>query len=149
MKKIDQAQELGQKILDEHNVSHKLKFNNTRNTVGTTNHDTKVITLSRFFVKLATVEDFKGVLLHEITHALLGPGHGHGPEFMAKCREIGGFDVISKSYHIHTYRGSCSECGQTGTTNVRKRNVLCGLCSANDKFNIIELTKNEIKETVW
>jgi hypothetical protein len=31
----------------------------------------------------------RDILLHEITHALLGPGTGHGREFRAKAKEIG------------------------------------------------------------
>lgn len=35
----------------------------------------------------------RDILLHEITHALLGPGTGHGQEFRAKAKELG-LDIL-------------------------------------------------------
>lgn len=53
--------------------------------------------------------------LHEIAHALVGPEKGHGPEFLAKCRDVGCTltDWVSPAFPAPPlpYRGACTSCG--------------------------------------
>lgn len=48
-----------------------------------------VISLSELFTELNPEEEVRITILHEIAHALVGPGVGHGPKWQAKCRELG------------------------------------------------------------
>lgn len=52
-------------------------------------HGTKTLMLGRKFCERGTIEAVRDVILHEIAHALCGPGEGHGPRWRAKCAEIG------------------------------------------------------------
>jgi predicted SprT family Zn-dependent metalloprotease len=47
------------------------------------------IELSNHFAARNSDDEVRDTLLHEIAHALVGPGHGHDELWKAKCREIG------------------------------------------------------------
>src|ERR1700722_17497176 len=45
------------------------------------------IELSAHFVERNTEEEIRDTLLHEIAHAIVGPGHGHDAAWREKCVE--------------------------------------------------------------
>jgi predicted SprT family Zn-dependent metalloprotease len=47
------------------------------------------IELSVHFIELNDPDEVRDTTLHEIAHALVGPGHGHGRVWRAKCLEVG------------------------------------------------------------
>jgi predicted SprT family Zn-dependent metalloprotease len=47
------------------------------------------VELSAHFAARNTDADVRDTLLHEIAHALVGPGRGHDAVWKAKCRQIG------------------------------------------------------------
>lgn len=49
----------------------------------------KIIRLSKHFARHNNEPVVRETILHEIAHALVGPEHGHGPAWKAKCRELG------------------------------------------------------------
>jgi hypothetical protein len=50
---------------------------------------TKIIALSRWYVRLNTTDEVKQTILHEIAHARVPPGAGHGHAWQATARAIG------------------------------------------------------------
>lgn len=82
---------------------------------GVCNHRTRRITLSKaIFLQEVNQHNFSNVMLHEIAHALVGPGHGHDAVWKRKAREIGcdglrchSMETVKKQGR---YAGSCG-CG--------------------------------------
>ena len=64
-------------------------FNRRKCDMGLCLFGPKVIALSRHFVRLNEEDVVRDTLLHEIAHALVGPGHGHDHIWKRKCLEIG------------------------------------------------------------
>ncbi len=65
------------------------RFNRSKCMMGLCRFDPKVIELSVHFVERNDDGAVRDTLLHEIAHALVGPGHGHGPVWRRKCLEVG------------------------------------------------------------
>lgn len=55
-------------------------------------HDMKRIVFNTFYLQASTMEETEQTTLHEIAHALCGPGKGHGPEWINKAVELGVID---------------------------------------------------------
>jgi predicted SprT family Zn-dependent metalloprotease len=60
-----------------------------RRTLGVCKHHQRLITLATSFVELNDDATVRDIILHEIAHALVGPGHGHDATWRAKAVEIG------------------------------------------------------------
>lgn len=61
----------------------------TRRRLGQCVQKKKRVQLSPWYARQNTKKHVRGVVLHEVAHALVGPGKGHGAEWKAKCVEIG------------------------------------------------------------
>lgn len=60
-----------------------------RRTLGVCKHRQRIITLSSAFVELNDIDTVRDIILHEIAHALVGPGHGHDDLWKKKAIEVG------------------------------------------------------------
>jgi predicted SprT family Zn-dependent metalloprotease len=84
------ARQLASELFNLHGLHDwSFGFSRSKTHMGTCLFVPKVIRLSAYFVELNDGEAVRDTLLHEIAHALVGPGHGHGDVWKAKCREIG------------------------------------------------------------
>jgi hypothetical protein len=66
-----------------------VNFDRSKTRLGLCSHTKKEITLSKYLTPLRSFDDNRDTILHEIAHALVGPGHGHGAVWELKCVEIG------------------------------------------------------------
>jgi predicted SprT family Zn-dependent metalloprotease len=64
-------------------------FNRRKTEMGLCLYATRAIELSLHFVQMNPEEIIRDTLLHEIAHALVGPGHGHDEVWKQKCLEVG------------------------------------------------------------
>ena len=64
-------------------------FNRRKRSLGLCRYGIRAIELSIYFTDRNAAEEIRDTLLHEIAHALVGPGHGHDVVWKAKCREVG------------------------------------------------------------
>lgn len=74
----------------------------------------KEIGLSQTYVENSEENAVEDTILHEVAHAILGPGTGHGWAWKLKAREIGcsGTRLTNVEYQmIGRYKGVCEKCG--------------------------------------
>jgi predicted SprT family Zn-dependent metalloprotease len=90
------------------------KLNRRRREMGLCSYDASTIALSIHFIELNDWDAIRDTLLHEIAHALVGPGHGHGPVWKSKAREIGAqpFRLCNEvNMPEGTWQAQCGCCG--------------------------------------
>lgn len=85
------------------------------------------IELSCHYVESNQESEIRDTILHEIAHALVGPGHGHGAVWKAKCIEIGARPERCYGAHIKMPKGvwkaSCPSCGREFSRHRRPRKL--------------------------
>jgi predicted SprT family Zn-dependent metalloprotease len=86
------------------------------------------IGLSVHYCERNSEVDILDVILHEIAHALVGPGHGHGEAWKAKCREIGArpqrcYDGDRIDMPRGAWRATCPSCQQVYDRHRRPKSL--------------------------
>jgi predicted SprT family Zn-dependent metalloprotease len=85
-----EAAKLAKVLMTQHRlIGWKFQYTQERTTFGSCNHGLKIIRLSAPLVELNSDYEVKDTILHEIAHALVGPGHDHDRVWMRKASEIG------------------------------------------------------------
>jgi hypothetical protein len=78
--------------MNEHGLidwSVRLNQNPDSKFLGLCSYKDKCIILSAHHIDIHPTEDVKNTILHEIAHALVGPGHAHNETWATKAREVG------------------------------------------------------------
>src|SRR5436305_8366046 len=84
------AAALARDLLSTHGLTDwSFRLNRSRLNMGLCKYGPRTVELSVFFVERNSDEAIRDTLLHEVAHALVGPGHGHGPAWKAMCRRVG------------------------------------------------------------
>src|SRR5947209_15800968 len=84
------ARELAHELIARHGLfGWGFAFNHRKRAMGLCRFAARTIEVSVYLVERNDLDEVRDTLLHEIAHALVGPGHGHDAVWQAKCREIG------------------------------------------------------------
>jgi len=96
---LAEAQDMCNYYIDMHlrGQGWTMTWNRRRSSFGLCCYATKTIELSRPLTSIETQDHVKDTILHEIAHALAGPGTGHGSAWRAHARRIGVKNVSSRS----------------------------------------------------
>ncbi|MGK5682691.1 SprT-like domain-containing protein [Actinoplanes sp. URMC 104] len=87
---LTEARRLATALMQRHGLAGwQLVFDNARTRAGVCRFDRREIGLSRVLTGLYSAEQVTDTVLHEIAHALTGPGHGHDRVWRATARRIG------------------------------------------------------------
>jgi predicted SprT family Zn-dependent metalloprotease len=89
-------------------------FNRRKRCMGLCRHATRSIELSIYLVDWNGPEEVRDTILHEIAHALVGPGHGHDAVWKRKCVEVGARPQRCGQAGMPAgkWQARCGECGQ-------------------------------------
>jgi predicted SprT family Zn-dependent metalloprotease len=106
----------------------RFRYDGARVRAGCCKHRPKLITLSRHYVELNQERpgDVTDTILHEIAHALAGPGMGHGDAWKAVCVRIGArpkrcYDSDAVTMPKGAYQATCGGCARAYNKHKRPR----------------------------
>lgn len=134
------AREAADRLLAQHELTDwSFRFDRARTRCGSCHYGKRQISLSRYFVELNDPDEVENVLLHEIAHALAGPGVGHGPAWRTIAATIGARPEATASPAIPMPRARwalvCRNCLQVVARRHRRvldlRFVRCRSCGTN------------------
>ena len=131
------ARNLAVKYMEEYSLfdaGWSFGFDRAKARFGQTHFGRKTITLSRPFLSHVTEEQLIDTILHEIAHALAGPGVGHGPAWRNIARAIGANPTATKDHDgtvpRAAWKGVCP-CGHETTMHRAPGRVkACAICGA-------------------
>ena len=128
---------LGNQLLQEHEdksglaLGWQFGFDLAPARGGMCRHTEKQITLSVTYCLKASEAEILDSILHEIAHAIVGPGHGHDAVWKAAAQRIG--CTAKRSHRVqHTiprWRGQCG-CGKQWKRQRLTQRSRTGLCPA-------------------
>lgn len=104
--KLRSVQMLAESLLARHLPGWQFAFNRQRRTLGLCRYREQRIELSRPHAEAGTMAQARETLLHEIAHALAGPGTGHGPRWRHHMQELGVEPAVTAQpdYRLNDYR---------------------------------------------
>jgi len=94
----------------------RFALDNAVRRFGQCNHQKRTITVSRKLAAVNSEARMRNTLLHEIAHALVGPGHGHNSTWHARAVAIGcdGQRAVDSGAAVKVTPqavGTCPRCG--------------------------------------
>ena len=127
------VQKLARQLLTSYGLDGwSFGFNRRKLQMGLCLFGPRHIELSVHFVELNDDDAVRDTLLHEIAHALVGPGHGHDSVWQAKCREVGarperlGWAV---NMPVGRWQAVCGGCGRLHHRHRRPKHLVGWHCS--------------------
>jgi len=131
----DEARVLAWQLMTEHGLPDdgwQFRFDSARRRFGSCQHGAKLITLSGAMTDSNNVEQVRDTILHEIAHALVGHGAGHGEEWKRVALRLGArptayYSSATVDPVAPTFRGRCPACGRERMA-FRRGNIACGKC---------------------
>ena len=110
----------------------RFAWDHAKQRAGSTQFDSRLITLSRHLAPRFTMEEVEQTLLHEVAHAIVGHGHGHNAVWQATANSLGyrgsrTLDSVDTS-DLAPYLGVCPR-GHTTARHRRPRQLTsCARC---------------------
>lgn len=146
---------LANSLLAQHSLDGwKFRYDRAKKRAGCCKYRPKTITLSYHYVTLNAhkPDDIRDTLLHEIAHALAGPGTHHGPIWKMWCRKIGArpvrcYDVKDVTMPKGKYVAACPKCTRVYHKHKKPTNVTgtryyyCRPCGRNEGRLDFTITK--------
>jgi predicted SprT family Zn-dependent metalloprotease len=89
---LELAESLTYQLMSQHGLfleNWSFRWDNAKTRCGQCLTHQRVIQLSKSFVELNPEAEVKDTILHEIAHALVGPGHCHDRVWRLKAIEVG------------------------------------------------------------
>ena len=128
------AATMARELLAEHGLDDwGLGFDRARRRAGCCRFGYKVISLSMPLTAIHPDDDVRETVLHEIAHALVGPGHGHDEAWRAQAVAIGSKGERCLADDVPTlpgrFTGTCPQGHQVARHKRATRVTSCSTCS--------------------
>ena len=133
--KREEARVLARSLMDAGGLADwRFRFDHAKRRAGACTHATRTISLSGPLTDLYDADTIRGVILHEIAHALVGPSHGHDAAWKRAARALGAPDSARLPSSLPSpdapWVGTCPRCGAKRRLYRAPRRVSsCGVCS--------------------
>jgi predicted SprT family Zn-dependent metalloprotease len=128
-----EARRLALELMARHGLHDwTFAFNWHKRSLGLCLYSCRTIELSAHFVERNGLDEVRDTLLHEIAHALVGPGHGHDAVWRARCVEVGARPERCGQADLPPgrWRAECGGCGQGFHRCRRPRSLKGWFCRA-------------------
>jgi len=140
--RIEDALRMARGLLAEHNLTGwTVVADRAKTRAGVCRFAQRQIGLSRPLTEVHSEAEVRDTILHEIAHALVGPGHGHDHVWRATAQAIGSSGqrcVPSEAPRLPTaWSGVCPAGHVHSRHKAPSRVVTCGRCSR--RFDITHL----------
>lgn len=105
-------------------------FGRQKRTLGLCRYAARTIELSIYLVDRNGPDEVRDTVLHEIAHALVGPGHAHDAVWKAKAAAIGARPQRCGAANMPAGRwhARCGGCGQAFSRHRRPRRLTGWFC---------------------
>jgi predicted SprT family Zn-dependent metalloprotease len=127
-----QAAALASELLAAHGLTGwAFGLNRSRLNMGLCKYGPRTVELSVFFVERNSVEAIRDTLLHEVAHALAGPGHGHDAAWKAMCLRVGARPErlsFEAAMPEGRWRATCGGCGMVHHKHRRPKHLVGWWC---------------------
>jgi len=130
--RLEDAEKLAARLMDEHGLTArgwKFGFDRATRRFGHCSYKRKTITLSRRLTLLNDAAAVRNMILHEIAHALLPQGAGHGRAWRELAISIG-----CDGQRLHSaiaepkWLALCPACGHRVEYRRRRESLACKRC---------------------
>ena len=130
---LKEAEFLAHQLMFEHDLSNwHFEFDRAVRRFGFCMYRIRTITLSKKLTLLNSEAEVRNTILHEIAHALVGPGHAHDRVWRAKAKGLGcnGSRCCDRSVVTPSTKwiAECPGCRRVVRRH-RRRTASCGKCS--------------------
>jgi predicted SprT family Zn-dependent metalloprotease len=119
-------------LLDQHGLTGwSFAYNRRKRSLGLCVYRGKRIELSTHLVARNGDDEVRDTLLHEIAHALTGPGHGHDDAWKAVCLRIGARPerlASDADMPQGAWLARCPGCGTVHSRHRRPRRLIGWFC---------------------
>ncbi len=106
------------------------QFDDASSRAGQCQYGIRVISMARQYCLEVSEDEWVDTLLHEIAHAIVGPGHWHDEVWERKARELGctAERCHSVAFATPNHIISCPKCGWAGQRIKRTRGLIYRQC---------------------
>jgi len=126
----------------------KLTWNNAFSRAGICYENKKTISISRHYIKRNNWNNIKNIILHEISHAIVGNINGHNEKWLKTFKKLGGNGKMYCNNYCknndYKYIRYCINipCDNLTSYHLTRRKKKCTNCRRNMKYIISPFWKN-------
>jgi predicted SprT family Zn-dependent metalloprotease len=130
--RLVEVEVLARQLMAAHQLhGWSFRFNRSKTNMGLCRFDPRIIELSAYFAERNEEAAIRDTILHEIAHALVGPGHGHDAVWRRMCVRVGArperlsYEVIMP---VGRWQAACGCCGMRHHRHRRPKHMKGWFC---------------------